>query len=269
MTHRRLQVLTKAFWLAVALIATQAPVFADPVPVQHVEGTLHGFLVVRNAAGRVIAAGDYEQTIEGDHVSAHALFQFKDGSVNEESAEYSQKGEFRLIRYHQIQKGPSFPRAVDLSIDAAHGEVKVITKSKDGMDETSTEHMDLPPDLYNGMIGTVVKNVATSAAETRISLLVTTPKPRIVKLVISPQGEDRFLLGGFRRRATHYTMKIELGGLTGVVAPLVGKQPPNLQIWIVDGKAPTFAKQVGPMFADGPIWSIELTGPTWPKPPRR
>lgn len=258
-------------WSGVATVLFILPhwLVADPIPSRYPEGTLHGFLVVRNTAGRILAAGDYEQTVEGDHITAHALFRFKDGSVNEETVVFSQKDMLRLISDHQVQKGPSFPRPIDLSIDVSRGEVTVRSKGKDGKEETATEHMDLPPDLYNGMIGTVAKNISSSATETKISLLVATPKPRLVKLVLSPKGEDSFTLAGFRRKAMHYEIKIELGGVAGVVAPLVGKQPPNIELWMIGGKAPMFGKQIGPMFADGPIWSIELTAPTWPRSPRQ
>jgi hypothetical protein len=269
MTNRLLRVLP--WWLRVAtlLLVFHAPAFADAVQVRYPEGTLHGFLVVRDTGGRIIAAGDYEQTVQGDQVTGHVLFQFKDGSINEETVVFSQKGTFHLLSDHQVQKGPSFPHPIDLSIDVSRGEVTVRSKSKEGKEETATEHMDLPADLYNGLVSTVAKNISPSATENKVSLLVTTPKPRLVKLVFSSQGEDRFLLGGFRRKAQRYEIKIELGGVAGVVAPLVGKQPPNLNLWIVGGKAPTFCKQTGPMFADGPIWTIELVGPTWPKSQRR
>ena len=35
-----------------------------------------------------------------------------------------------------------------------------------------------------------------------------------------------------RLHATHYVLKVEIGGLAGVVAPLVGKQPPDSHVWI-------------------------------------
>jgi hypothetical protein len=48
------------------------------------------------------------------------------------------------------------------------------------------------------------------------------------------------------------------------VAPLIGKQPPNIQLWIIGGQAPTFVKEQGPIYADGPILTIELARPVWP-----
>jgi len=56
----------------------------------------------------------------------------------------------------------------------------------------------------------------------------------------------------------------KIGGVAGVVAPLVGKQPPETHVWILEGEAPAFLKFEGPLYEGGPIWRIELTNPTWP-----
>jgi hypothetical protein len=94
-------------------------------------------------------------------------------------------------------------------------------------------------------------------------MIVTTPKPRLVKLKISAPGSDRFSTGSMGRSAAHYVVKIELGGVTGLVAPIVGKQPPDTHVWILQGEAPAFVKSEGPMFQGGPIWRIELVSPVW------
>ena len=62
----------------------------------------------------------------------------------------------------------------------------------------------------------------------------------------------------------HYAVKVEIGGVAGLVAPLVGKQPPETHVWILEGEAPAFVKFEGPLYEGGPIWRIELTHPTWP-----
>jgi hypothetical protein len=48
------------------------------------------------------------------------------------------------------------------------------------------------------------------------------------------------------------------------VAPIIGKQPPNIEVWIVGGQAPTFVREQGPTYPDGPSYTIELASPTWP-----
>ena len=50
------------------------------------------------------------------------------------------------------------------------------------------------------------------------------------------------------RTATHYTVKVDIGGLSGVLAPLLGKQPPDSHVWILGGDAPVFVRSEQPLF---------------------
>jgi hypothetical protein len=235
----------------------------EPIHVRHVEGTLHGFLTLRSEEGKALAAGDLTQTVRGDRVTAQLVFHFKDGSVDDETTVYRQRGIFKLITDRHVQKGPSFPHPMDMTIDAVSGAVTVRTTGKDGKEEVATEHLDLPQDLANGLVPIFIRNISPDAVETKVSMVVATPKPRLVKLAISPRGEESFSIVGEKRKAMHFEIKIELGGVAGVIAPLVGKQPPNIHLWNVGGEAPTFVKETGPSFAEGPIWTIELTSPVW------
>jgi hypothetical protein len=74
---------------------------------------------------------------------------------------------------------------------------------------------------------------------------------------------------GTTHQGIRYEIKIELGGVAGVVAPIIGKQPPNIQLWIIGGQAPTFVKEEGPIYSDGPIMTIELAKPVWPDAPKQ
>ena len=184
----------------------------------------------------MLAVGDLFQVVRGDRVASRLLFRFKDGSVDDETAVFSQRGNFQLITDHHIQKGPSFPQPMDTSIDVPNGQVTVRSSGKDGKEEVKNEHLDLPPDLVNGLILSIAKNIQPKTAETKVSMVVTTPKPRLVKVAISPHGEEPFSLVGSPRKAMRFLLKIELGGVAGVVAPLIGKAPPELQIWIIGGR---------------------------------
>jgi hypothetical protein len=156
---------------------------------------------------------------------------------------------------------------MDLSIDVRRGQVTVRSTGDDGKEDVKTEHLDLPPDLANGMVLSIMKNIRPDTPETKVSMVVATPKPRLVKLAISPHGEESFSIAGSPRKAMHYAVKIELGGITGLVAPLIGKEPPDIQVWIIGGEAPAFVKEEGPLYEGGPIWSIQLTSPVWPRAP--
>jgi hypothetical protein len=254
--------------IAVLICALQPDASAESIPVRHMQGTVHGFLALRSKEGRVLAVGDLFQVVRGDRVTSRLLFRFKDGSVDDETAVFSQRGDFQLITDHHIQKGPSFPHPMDLSIDTRSGQVTVRSPGKDGKEEVKSEHFDLPPDVANGLILSIATNLRPDTPETKVSMVVATPKPRLVKVAISPNGEEPFSLVGSRRKAMRFTLKIELGGVAGVVAPLIGKAPPEIQIWIIGGIAPAFVKEEGPLYQGGPVWTIQLTSPTWPVLPR-
>jgi hypothetical protein len=236
---------------------------AAQVTVRHPEGSLHGFLVLRSDSGEILATGDLNQTVKSGRVTAHTSFHFKDGSLQEETAIYTQQHVFRLISAHLVQKGPSFPHPVDMLIDAVNGNVTIHQGSGDSKAEVKTEKFKAAPDLANGMLALLVKNIEPGG-ETSLSMLLATPKPRLVKLKISSVGEDQFTVAGASHKARHFVAKIELGGVAGAVAPLIGKEPPDLNFWIYDGGVPAFLRSQGPLFADGPIWTIELASPVWP-----
>jgi hypothetical protein len=58
-----------------------------------------------------------------------------------------------------------------------------------------------------------------------------------------------------------YVVRVEIGGIAGLLAHLTGKQPPDTRVWVLGGEAPAFVKSEGPLYAGGPIWRIELATP--------
>ena len=249
------------------ICAWQPGAQSAPVPVRFVSGTLHGLLEMRSEDGRVIASGDLVQVVHGSQVTMQLTFHFKDGSIDDETTVYSQRGNFQLITDHHIQKGPSFPQPIDLFIDCRTGKVTLRSTGKDGKEEVKTSQLHLPPDLANGLVSAIVENLRPGAPETKVSMLAVTPTVRLVTLSISPRGEESFSVAGAPKKASHFEIKIELGGIAGVVAPLIGKQQPNIQIWILAGQAPTFVREQRQLYADSPMFTIELASPTWPDSP--
>jgi hypothetical protein len=245
-------------------VSAAASLLADPIPVRHTEGIVHGFLTLKTLDGTLIANGDLIQLAAGGRVTNRLVFHFKDGSIRDETAVFTQRGAFRLLSDHLVEKGPSFPHAVDLSVDTVKGGATARYTDDGGKQKIETERMKFTPDLANGMTLTLLKNVRAGAPLTPLSMVVPTPKPRLVQLAISSAGEDTFVTGSLSRKATHYVVKIEIGGLTGWIAPLIGKQPADTHVWILGGEAPAFVKSEGPMFLGGPIWRIELAAPVWP-----
>jgi hypothetical protein len=258
--HTICAILISLFFLS----ATQAS--AAPVTVRYREGLVHGFLVLTTLDGAVLAHGDLSQVARGDQVTSQLIFHFKDGSEQDETTVYSERGVFKLISYRLVQKGPAFKKPTDLSIVASTGQVTIHATDDKGKEKDSNDHIDLPADLANGLVPTLLKNLP-SGAQIELPMLVTTPKPRLVKLQISPQGKDAFTFGNTSREATRYLIKVDLGGVAKVVAPVVGKQPPDDQVWILGGEAPVFTKSEMQSYEGGPMWRVELAAPSWPHDP--
>ncbi len=254
-----------AVLLACAFALSGATVSASPVAVRYKEGLLHGFLVLSTLDGTPIAQGDLIQVSRGNHITSRLTYHFKDGSRQEETTVFSQRGNFRLISYHLVQKGPAFKNETEVSIKASTGEVSVQYTDDEGKKKTENEHLKLPPDLANGLVLTLMKNLPPDTPPLEVSMVVATPKPRLVKLAISSRPKDPFSLAGSAREALHYAIKVEIGGLAGLVAPWLGKQPPDSHVWILGGESPTFVKSETLSYMGGPMWRTELVAPVWPK----
>jgi hypothetical protein len=239
---------------------------AEPVAVRYTEGALHGFLVLRTLDDKLLAEGDLTQTVRGDQITARLVFQFKDGSVHEETTVYSQRQRFQLISDRLVQKGPTFPQPLDMSIDGTTGQVTVRYRDENG-EHKSEAKLEVPSDLANGILPKLLMNAPSDTMPKTVSLIAAAPKPRLVKLAIAAAGLERFSIGGSPRQATHYIVKVEIGGIAGLLAPLLGLQPPDSHVWILGGEVPAFVRAEQPLYVGGPVWKIELASPVWPTTP--
>lgn len=101
-------------------------------------------------------------------------------------------------------------------IDASSGQVTV-HYTDHGKERVLNQKLELPPDLANGLMFTLVKDIDRSAPQT-VSMLVTTPKPRLVKLAIFPEGEKPLSSGSTGHKAMLYDVKVQIGGMAGLLA---------------------------------------------------
>ena len=245
-------------WLSASFLLSICA-HGEPIRVRHPQGSTHGFAVLKTLDGVRIATGDLTQTVSGGRVFSRLTFKFRDGSIDDDATVFTQRGTFRLLSDHHIQKGPSFPQPIDVMINAITGEVT----SRDEQGTITTDHIDLPADVSNGLPPNLLMNVLPGAAETKISYLAPRKKPRLVHLSIKNAGNVPFTVGDTKRQAIDYVVHIELGGVTGVVAPMLGKQPPDTHIWILGGSSPAFIREEGSLYEGGPIWRIEQISPTF------
>jgi len=241
------------FFLFLFLAGAALEVQAGQIPVRHPQGSAHGFVEVLTPDGKRIAVGDLLQRLHGTTISSRLLMQFFDGSIDDETTVYSQDRVFRFISDHHIQRGPSFPKPIDDTIDMRTG----LVTSVDPDGKTTRVHFKMPPDVYNGMTSTLLMNEDPQRPGAPIAVVVAGPKPRLIHLSTKNAGEVHFTLGGIERQATDFAVHVELGGVAGVVAPLIGKEPPDYHLLLVTGSDPAFIREEGPLYLGGPIWRIQ------------
>lgn len=232
---------------------------AEPIHVRYVQGTSHGFAALKTLDGVTIATGEATQTVSRGLVTSRLTFRFKDGSIDDDVTVFTQQGVIRLVSDHHIQRGPSFPKPIDFLIEMATGDLTF--KAEDGT--VSKEHMDLPADVSNGLPPNLLLNISPTTPETKIAYVAPGKKPRLVHLSIKPTGSLSFHAGALHRKATDFTLHVELGGVSGIVAPIIGKEPSDYHIWIQAGVPPVFVREEGPLYEGGPIWRIEQVSPSF------
>ena len=213
---------------------------AEPIAVRFDEGPTYALVVLSSAtSGEVLADGELLQTAAGRRTLRSRLtFRFKDGSLSDETVVFSQDKVFRVVSYHLVQRGRSFPHEMEVGFDRASGRYRVRYKEHAQAAEERLEGTtDMPSDLYNGMGSTLIRNLEGRRAEGH--LLAFTPKPRLLRMEFTPNGEDSFEVGGAARTARRYLMKLEVPGVIGVLASAVGKDPPDVSYWISTPSPPS------------------------------
>ena len=235
---------------------------ADPVRVRYPEGSVHGYLALRSLDGKLLAAGDLTQTVQHGRLTSRLIYRFKDGSIDDDTAVFTQNGTFRLVSDHRIQKGPIFPKPTELTIKAQTGEVTV-RYTENGKEKVESTHMDLHDDLSNGILLDVVKNIPAEAEETKISYVAATPKPRLIKLALKSDGTESFRSAGRVNHAHRFVIHADVGGIMGVIAPILGKAPADSYAWVSGDEVPAFIRSESPLYLGGPVLCTELVSPVW------
>jgi len=237
-----------------ALAGVRFPASAEPIGVRFIEGVTRAFPVLRNVSGEKLAQGDLVQIVRGDRVENRMTFRFKDGSLYDEKVVFTQKDNFRVEHYQIVQRGPSFPETIEASVDRASGRYAVRYRAdEDSPEEVARGTLELPDDVYNGMLMTLMKNLPTDAAAT-VQFLSFTPKPRLVKVLLAPAAQDPVLVGDVAMLATRFLVRPQLG----LFASLLVADNPDGKFWIITGEAPAFLRFEGPLYFMGPVWRIDL-----------
>jgi len=238
---------------------------AERISAKHIQLPMHAFMVTRSETGKIIARTEFTQVVQGDEVTMRLTSHFVDGSIDDETTTYKDRGTLRLVRDHHIQKGPFFAKPFDFAVEAATGIAISRTTDRNSKIHVESEHMDLPDDLANGFVGTLLLNVPHNTAPFRVGILAPIGGGRLIRILISPEGEQSFHMGGQTLKATVFRIHPELGGIAGLIAQLIGVQPKDVMVWVLEGEEPAVVRIVGQLGGYGPVVSSELEGTSFEK----
>jgi hypothetical protein len=238
---------------------------AEQVSVKHIQAPMHRFMVARSQAGATIAHGEFSQIVQGDEVTMRLIYRFADGSIDDEMTTFRQRGTFRFVRNHHVQKGPFFAKSVDFAVEASTGMATSRTVDKYGKLHVESKHIDLPDDLANGFIGTLLLNVPHPMAPFQVGMLAPFGSGRLIRILISQEGEQPFEMAGQTLKATVFRIHPELGGIVGVIATLIGLQPKDVMVWVSEGGEPAVVRIVGQLGGYGPVVCSDLDGASFGK----
>ena len=248
------------------VVTTMAtPMSAEQIAVVHIQRPMHRFMVARSEDGKTLANGEFLQSVQGDEVTMRFTYRFVDGSIDDETTTYRQQGTFRLVRDHHLQKGPFFTKPIDFTVEAATGIVTNRTVDKKGKMHVDAKHMALPDDLANGMVGTLLLNVPHNKAPFRVGMLAPVGGGRLVPLLITPEDEQTIQLVGHSLKAAVFRVHPELGGIVSMIARLIGMQPKDVVVWILEGEEPAVLVVLGQLGGYGPVVSSDLIGDSFDK----
>src|SRR4029434_3610841 len=233
---------------------------ADPIRVRFPEGPAHGFVELTDQDGKRVADGELQQWREKNEIVSRLTFYFTDGSLYDETVRFSQHKVFRLLSYQLEQHGPSFKAQSDIKFDGS-GHYRVRQRAapdKDAEEKSGT--IEVPDDLSNGMTSIYLKNLPSGQSAT-VHLLACTPGAVVLDVHLTPEGTAQYSVGRASHTATRFLIDPKVPGVKGVVATLIGKQPPPFRMWIADDKAPVLIRFEGPLEAEGATWRLGVSGP--------
>lgn len=249
--------------LCIAALPVSA--LAETIPVRHIQKPLHRFMVARAENGKTVANGEFSQVVEGDEVTMHLIYRFVDGSIDDEATTYTQRERFHLVRYHHLEQGPFFTKPIDFAIDSATSTVTSRITDTSGTVHVESKHMNLPDDLANGFVGTLLLNVPHNTTPFRVSMLAPFGGGRMVQLLISPESDQTVQLEEQTFQATVFRVHPVLNGFVSIFARLIGVQPKDVKVWVLQGDDPAIAVMVGQLGGYGPVLSSDLVGSNFNK----
>jgi hypothetical protein len=108
-------------------------------------------------------------------------------------------------------------------------------------------------------------SISSTGPGVTVGMVLPIGKGRLIKLHVTPDSTGAFnAVEGAARTATIFRVRLDLGGIVGAIAPIVGKQPADVMLWVLEGPAPVVVREDVQLAEGSPIISIQLAGTTFP-----
>ena len=252
------RVLKEKGFVILSTFAEMSLLLAAPaaVAVRFPPGTLHGFPSLSDAAGNLLADGELEQTLDGARLRVRLRWSFRDGRTAIEEDEFE-------VGAHLVQRRFSWAESRGgieqrrFTADLGARRAVAIQLGEDGKERRDEAKLDLPAGGAFAGYGTALAVSqlglgAGSAAE--LGFVAFTPKPRLVVLRVSRDGEEAILAAGREIPCDRFTLHPEVGWLVRLVA-----HPKDAHLWFTHASPPALVRAAQNLAAkDDPVVVVDV-----------
>jgi hypothetical protein len=230
------------------------------VPLHWPEGTLRGFPVVRDEAGKQIATGTLTQWIEDGNLHVSAQYDFNDGRVVEEKTVFAQRPELSQLRWSwEERQGADVQRSYSVDFTTGHA---VAHKRGEEAREAHLDDARKPGRAFAGVgFMYAVKNLTEDldkGAKVELTAVAFTPGPRTVTVTVQRDLERNLTMGGRTLPAERFVIHPEIP--FAFIAKLFVKAP-DQYLWFYRPSPPAFLRADIPLAEPSdPFIRIELIG---------
>ena len=222
-----------------------------------VEGTAHGFPVLRDLAGRKLANGEFVQWLVNEHVHARITYEFSSAHRIEEKTVFRQKP--RIIEeewsWCEFKDGKVYRK---FEVDFGSG--KASSEKWDGKKfRRWAMNIKVEPDrMFAGYaLALAIKNLRErlNHGETiQLKAIGFTPKPRVVLVEISHVGIDRIRMSDRVIESDRFVIHPRIPWFVRLFVTA-----PDMRIWLIHAPPAEFLRWEGPLIEpEDPMVRVDL-----------
>jgi hypothetical protein len=240
---------------AMAAALLSLPLAAAQGPLS--EGPAHGFPELRDLSGRSLAAGDFAQWLERDHLHVRIQYDFGDGRVITETSSFRQRPRLRQDTWSWREtRGGRAVREFAIDFGARRATARALEA---GELKQWSEDADFDPARTFAGFGF---SLAIKAARERLRggtpLELQTvgfmPKPRVATVEIRFGGVDRMQMGGRVIRGDRYVIHPKVPWFADLFVDI-----PDTRLWLIHPEPTGFLRLEGPLVEpDDPVIRVDL-----------